>query len=355
VITLFGATGYTGRLVARELALRGLPLRLAGRSRAALAQLAAGLPANVALVVADARDPQTLPALAEGTRVLISCAGPFTDLGEPVVALAAREGLRYLDSTNELGFVHGVYTRYDALAQASGATLVPACAFEVALADCAAALLAARLPAGTLDSVAVTYALPGLGSSYGTRASALRSLATSWLSYREGGYVATRPGTEATKVEIDGQPYRALAFPSSEHVTLPAQLRLRRVETWMTVARPAAIYGPWLIPTLGQLLRGPLGGLLRALALRAAPPPDEPTRQAMPFAILVRARAGGEQAALTLRGRDPYGLTARILAYAAEQLREGRPPAGAQPPARAFDPQALLDTLRDEGRIILSD
>jgi short subunit dehydrogenase-like uncharacterized protein len=348
MITLFGATGYTGQLIARTLAEQGLPFRLAGRSAARLAALAATLPGPPATLVADVAAPATLPALAEGTRVLINCAGPFTDIGEAVAALAARRGLRYLDTTNELAYIHAIYTRLGPLAQASGATLVPACAFEVALADCAAALLARAIPSRPLEELSVTYMLPGAGSSRGTRASALRSLATSWLAYRDGAYLAERPCTTVRSTRIGGRIYRTLAFPSGETATVPAHLPVREVSTWMVVSRAAAIYGPRVMPLVAPLLRGPLGHGLRRLALRAAPPAPE-ARARMPFTIVVAARAGVVTSTITLRGVDPYGLTARIAGFAAARLLGADTPAGVLPPALALDPAELIEAVRDWG------
>lgn len=342
MITLLGATGYTGQLVAHALAAYGLPLRLAGRSAERLQMLADTLPGNPPIRVVDLSRRDALDILALDTRLLVSCAGPFTDLGEPVAAVATRYGLRYLDTTNELGYVHNVYTRFDALARASGATLVPSCAFEVALADCAAALLAHELAPRPIDDISVTYRLPGAGSSYGTRASALRSLATSWLSYRDGSYRAARPGSATRRVQLAGEDYCALAVPSSETVTIPNHLAVRNVTTWMVVSRGGIYYAPWLVPLVVPLLRGVVGRVLQALASRAAPPPDAEKRARMRFTILVEARAGASTTSLTLEGSDPYQLTADIVAYAADLLYDGSTPVGVQPPARVLEPAALL-------------
>jgi short subunit dehydrogenase-like uncharacterized protein len=349
MITVFGASGYTGQLVAHELAAAGLPLRLAGRSAARLTALADDLPTRPELLVADATNAASLAALASGSQLLVNCAGPFTDIGEPVAALAARYGLCYIDTANELGYVHTVYTRLDALARASGATLVPACAFEVALADCAVALLARELP--IVDAVDVVYRLPGMGSSYGTRASALRSLATSWLAYRGGRFIATRPGAGEYRKErfADGRSYPTLAFPSSETVTVPAHLAVRDVTTRLTSSRLGAILGPWVFPLAASLLRGPMGALLRMLAERAAVPPSAAVRAQMPFMIAVAVRAQARTCCLSLRGYDPYGLTARIVAYTVAQLSEKPPPVGVIPPARVLDPAAFLDAAHAWG------
>jgi len=98
-LTLFGATGYTGQLIAHALDRRGLAFRLAGRSAERLAALSWSLESHPPTLVADVHSPNSLPALFDHTRLLINCAGPFTDLGEPVVALAAEHGVHLLMET----------------------------------------------------------------------------------------------------------------------------------------------------------------------------------------------------------------------------------------------------------------
>ena len=344
MITLLGATGYTGRLVARALDRAGLPYRLTGRSPDRLASLAATLPASPTWLVADVTRPETLPALFEGSRVLANCAGPFTDLGEPVVAQAALNGVHYLDTTNELGYVYRLQS-YDALARRNGAALVPACAFEVALADCAAALLAAPLAGGApLDEVAIAYEIHGQGSSLGTRRSAVRALATSWLAYRDGQWVHAAPGRQGRRVPLPGGDRPALSFPSSEIVTVPGHVPVRRVTTWLAVSWHALFWAPFLVPAFAWLARGPLGRLVEVVIGRLWPPPQSGLRSEAPFAVWVGARRGAETRSLTLLGSGVYDLTGQIVAYAAGQMaRPGYDCAGVLAPAAALDPRALLD------------
>jgi hypothetical protein len=140
-----------------------------------------------------------------------------------------------------------------------------------------------------------------------------------------------------------GRDYPALDFPSSESVTIPAHLAVRTVSTWMVVSQSGARYAPWLLSWTAPLLRGSVGRLLRLLAERAAPPPDEATRAGMAFAILVEARAGSSSARLLLEGTDPYGLTADIIAYTANVLYHASAVhAGVRPPAQVVDPAAFL-------------
>src|SRR5207302_4168431 len=108
VIALLGATGYTGKLVATELAKRRLPHRLGGRSP----QKLAALPSDAERFVVDAGEPARLDAFLDGATALITTVGPFARLGMPVVEAAARNEVPYVDSTGEEPFVAEVYTRF---------------------------------------------------------------------------------------------------------------------------------------------------------------------------------------------------------------------------------------------------
>jgi len=342
VITLLGATGYTGRLVARALDRAGLDYRLAGRSPERLARLAETLPAGPDWLVADATRPATLALLCQDSRLLVNCAGPFTDLGEAVVAQAALNGVHYLDTTNELGYVYRVQA-YDALARRTGAAVVPACGFEVALADCAAEVLAGE-EEGPLAEVSVAYDLHGRGSSFGSRRSAVRALATSWLSYRDGRWVHAIPCREARRIELPEGQRPALSFPSSEIVTVPNHLAVRQVTTWLTVSWHALFWAPILVPAFAWLARGSMGRLVEALITQVLAPPEVGLRSEAPFTVQVQTRRGDETRRLTLAGKGVYDLTAEIVAYAAAQLiRAGYDRAGVLAPAAALHPQALLD------------
>src|SRR5689334_9508193 len=115
-VAILGATGYTGRLVAQALRDRAIPFVLAGRNRDKLRALAERL-GGAAQAVCDVTDPRTLEPLLAATRVVVSCAGPFTQLGEPVAAACAARGVHYLDTTGEQPFVRLVYERYDQAAR----------------------------------------------------------------------------------------------------------------------------------------------------------------------------------------------------------------------------------------------
>jgi short subunit dehydrogenase-like uncharacterized protein len=361
LITLFGSTGYTGQLIARALVRAELPFRIAGRSPEKLERQSAELPGRPAWLVADATRPASLPTLFQDTRLLINCAGPFTDLGERVISQAALSGVHYLDITNELGYVFRARS-YSGLAKKTGAAIVPACGFEVALADCAAHLAGSALlnledpESAPLDQVNILYILEGKGSSQGTRRSAVRSLATSWLVYREGNWIGQAPGAETRKFIIpDGkttiQRY-ALSFPSCESITIQSHLPVRQINPWMATTPGARFWAPVFVPLFARLSRSILRGLFLNLAAAGGFSPgsvrNAGLRADSPFTIYVEACRGEQRKYILLTGRDPYGLTADIIAYTARQITApGYDRSGLLAPAQAIDPRAFLDYAKE--------
>src|SRR4051794_9108663 len=127
-IVLFGATGYTGRLVAEALARRGARPVLAARSGDSLRGLASELGGGLDTAVADVSRPESVRALVEQGDVLLSTVGPFARWGEPAVRAAIDAGAHYLDSTGETGFIRRVF---EELGRSAGeVALLTAMAFD---------------------------------------------------------------------------------------------------------------------------------------------------------------------------------------------------------------------------------
>src|SRR2546421_5466032 len=129
-VVVLGATGTMGRLIAAELAARGVSLVLAGRDEERLAQVSA----RAATAVVDLDDPASLRALCETARVVVNTVGPFATLAPPVVDACLATGTGYVDIGNELPAVQAVLDR-DADARAAGVTLVTGAGFGLAVTE----------------------------------------------------------------------------------------------------------------------------------------------------------------------------------------------------------------------------
>ena len=136
-LIVFGATGFTGRLVAEFLqsACAGaghLRWALAGRSAARLAAVrdAIGAPSTLPLIEADATDAAALHALARSTRVVLTTVGPYQLHGEPLLQACAAVGTDYVDLCGEPAWMAQMIARHEATARQSGARIVFSCGFD---------------------------------------------------------------------------------------------------------------------------------------------------------------------------------------------------------------------------------
>jgi short subunit dehydrogenase-like uncharacterized protein len=175
-LVLFGATGFTGRQVARYLdrTAHGVRWAIAGRSREKLDAVRRTLGSDVGAIVADTEDAASIDRLVRKTRVVLTTAGPYALHGEPLVRSCAYRGTDYVDITGETAHVRRLIDRYHDEAVRTGAKLVPFCGFDSVPSDLGALLLvdAFRARGLTTASVKGFFCMSG-GMNGGTAASTL--------------------------------------------------------------------------------------------------------------------------------------------------------------------------------------
>ena len=136
-VVVYGATGYTGRLVAEYMAQRyadssSLTWAIAGRSDDKLRQIhdEYGLPKDTPTIVADASDAESLVSMVERANVVLTTVGPYTYYGETLVKACADTGTDYVDLTGEVLWMRDMIERYSDTARNSGARIVHSCGFD---------------------------------------------------------------------------------------------------------------------------------------------------------------------------------------------------------------------------------
>ncbi|MBL0114546.1 MAG: saccharopine dehydrogenase NADP-binding domain-containing protein [Sphingomonadales bacterium] len=132
-IIVYGASGFTGRLVAEYLAKRGIKRwAMAGRSAAKLAEVRdlIGAPKDTPLVEADASAPETLTAMCNRARVIITTVGPYQLYGPELVKACAETGTDYVDLCGEPAWMRHMIDAHDVTAKKSGARIVFSCGFD---------------------------------------------------------------------------------------------------------------------------------------------------------------------------------------------------------------------------------
>jgi short subunit dehydrogenase-like uncharacterized protein len=345
-ILVFGATGYTGRLVAQALAEQGADFAVAGRSRPALESLAART-GGPEVRVADATEVASLLEALDGIRVLLTCVGPFVELGETAVEAALRSRSHYLDSAGESAFVARLIER-DTEARSAGIAIAPAMGFDEVPADVAATLACEGLSEPELT---LTYALPSIASR-GTLRSALGIITQPGRWIAGGRPVPVRFGDRERWAPMPPPlgPRLGVTMPMAIGYLAPLHLRLETLKTYATTRRARRAMLRPLVPVLRSLGRSEIG---RAGAERlTARPPDGPGEAARRARWTILAEAGSPDGRrnVVLTGRDVYGLSARLLATGATIMATGDyRSAGVLAPVQAFGLETLQKVLIDHG------
>lgn len=376
-IVLFGATGFTGGLTARYLALHapaGCRWALAGRDpdrlaavRDRLADLdptCAGLP----LLPADAADAEALREIAGSTRVVISTVGPYLTHGEPLVAACADAGTDYADLTGEPEFVDLMYVRHHERAVATGARILHSCGFDSVPHDLGVLFTVGLLPAG--EPVSVNgYVRAGGTVSGGTIASALLALS------RPRAMLRAAKARAAAEPRPDGRRVRAVTAapgwsPQARAWTLPLPSIDGRVVARSAAALPA--YGPDFryahqaaVKWLPVAVAGAAGAALVALTAQVPPlrkafnlvwpqgeGPDAARRAKGWFAVRFVGESAGRRVVTEVSGGDPgYDETAKIIAESALSLAfdDGLPPVAGQSTTATALGHALVTRLTAAG------
>ncbi|HEY2785643.1 MAG TPA: saccharopine dehydrogenase NADP-binding domain-containing protein [Fimbriiglobus sp.] len=335
---IYGAAGYTGALIAREAARRSLRPVLAGRTAEPVQRLASDLGLEHRVFSLE-----TGEAVAQGIRdakVVLNCAGPFSQTAQPVASACLQTGSYYLDITGEAA----VFESLAALstdARAAVITLLPGVGFDVVPSDCLAVHLKRRLPTANR----LTLAFQSAGKlSQGTVLTALERMADGGL-VRENGKLKQVPAAWKTRtIDFGDGPVRAMTIPWGDVATAFHSTGIPNIEVYLAApfgirmgAKISRGFG-WLLRT--KWMQARLRRRIRAG--RPGPTEDERRRNRCTFWGEV-ADDAGRTAAARMQTPDGYDLTVQSSLAAVARVLAGSVPTGFQTPAMAFGPDFALE------------
>lgn len=327
---LYGATGYTGELLAHEAVRRGLRPVLAGRNAPAVARLAQelGLPWRAFALNDDA----PLDAALREVACVLHCAGPFVRTAAPMVAACLRTGRHYLDITGEIS-VFEALARQDATARAAGIMLLPGVGFDVVPSDCLARHLKDRLPTANR----LTLALRGLGAgvSHGTQATMLLGAGQGGTVRRNGALIPVPPAWKTRRFDFGTGAKLAVTIPWGDVSTAFYSTAIPDIEVFMAVPRSAV-----------ALLRASryAGRLLgsepvQAFLHRRIPAGGPDATQRAQGRVQLYGEASdkqGRRVAARLTGPEGYTLTVLAALHLTEKVLAGDWQPGFQTPAKCY-------------------
>lgn len=364
---VFGATGYTGRLVAQSLVERGLRPVLAGRREKELNRLACTL-GGLDVRTADLADPESVRSLITEGDVLITTVGPFDRMGDVVADAAASQGAHYLDSTGEVGFVRRLQEHHPAAvpgdddaahARAPRGTMLPAFGYDYVPGILAGALALDRAGAAA-QTLRVGYFAPGdgrAGLSRGTMNTLLEQLSQPFRVWRD--HRLARPGSVGQQhtFTVDGTQRNAIMFPGTEVLFLPDVFpQVANIEVfngWFSgagsavkAAMPALAVASSVAPIRKALARG----ITRVAGAGGGPSAEERAKTTSHAAAVVTDAQDRVVSEVHVTGPNVYTVTGHLLAAGAEHLLAGRSQArGVVGPVQAFGLDGLVELCASAG------
>jgi short subunit dehydrogenase-like uncharacterized protein len=337
-LLIYGAYGYTGRLIARRAAEKDLTPTLAGRNAEKLRAVAreVDLP-HRAFALGDTTALRE--AVSEADAVL-HCAGPFARTARPMVEACLREGAHYLDITGEIEVFEYVASQ-EARAAEAGVMLMPGVGFDVVPTDCLAAYLVQQQPGAQYLELAIL--ITG-GVSRGTAATAAMNAGRGSAIRKDGRITRTPAVWRTRRADFGRGPTDVTSIPWGDVATAWHTTGIPNIITYAKLP-DAAVRLLKASNYAGPLLRArPVQSFLEAFAKERASGPDASTRRTGQSFVWGRARTGsGRAATARLSAPETYALTARTALESAERVRDGHADPGFQTPAGHFGADYILD------------
>jgi len=332
---VYGASGYTGELIAEHAAALGMKPILAGRAEAKLRPLAArfGMPTRVF----GLDDPAALDRGLADVDVVIHAAGPFSRTSRPMVDACIRSRVHYLDITGEIAVFEACAARHREALDA-GIMLMPGTGFDVVPSDCLALHVAQRLPDAT--ALALAFQNVGGGTSHGTATTMVESMHRSNQVRRGGKIVDVPTGRLSRDIDFGRGPRSALSIPWGDVSTAWHSTAIPDIEVYLAVP-PAARWGAKLLPLLGPVLGS--ARVQKALQARIAPGGPSPEVRRKSFTLMwAEARRGERRVVSRMRVPEGYTLTAQTAVEIARRVLDGEAQPGFRTPAMAFGADFIL-------------
>jgi short subunit dehydrogenase-like uncharacterized protein len=231
---IYGANGYTGRLIVKEAQKRGMQPILAGRNGATIGAMAAdtGFDSHVF----DLDDKAAVSRALDGVSVVLHCAGPFSATSQQMIEACLENNCHYLDITGEISVFANAYRQSDE-ARRADIVLMPGVGFDVVPTDCLAAMLVKALPAATAMVLAFES---GGRMSPGTAKTSVEGLAGGGCVRRDGKLKWVPLAWKTREIPFENGKRLAVTIPWGDVFTAYISTGVPDIEVYMS-APPSAI------------------------------------------------------------------------------------------------------------------
>jgi short subunit dehydrogenase-like uncharacterized protein len=326
---VYGANGYTGELIAREAARRGLAPVLAGRSEAAISRLAGELGFEYRVGALD--DPAALRRVLEGVDAVLHCAGPFSATAAPMIEACLAARVHYLDVTGEIDVFEAAKAR-DADARRAGIVVCPGVGFDVVATDCVALALHEALPDATYLALGFDSRS---GVSAGTMRSTIEGLPRGGRIRSSGRIVAVEHAFRVRDIDFGEGVKQATTIPWGDVSTAHHTTGIANIEVFVPMP-PKQLAALRRLKYLLPVMRlAPVQSFLKARASKRTVGPDAAARERLPTWVWGEAQApSGELIVARIKVGNLYDFTVHAALGVTQRLLEGPAGAGYRTPSQ---------------------
>jgi short subunit dehydrogenase-like uncharacterized protein len=346
-LLIYGANGYTGELITRMAAERGLQPVLAGRNAAAIQELASKH--QLEYRVFDLDETVSLEKALDEVEMVLHCAGPFSLTSQTMLEACLSTKTHYTDITGEIA-VFEACARSDRRAQEAGVMVMPGVGFDVVPSDCLAMHLKNRLPEATHLSLAFF----GIGRmSHGTRATMTMNIGSGGAVRRDGKITRVPAAWRTREIDFGEAKKVGVTIPWGDVSTAFYSTGIPNIEVY-TVVPKSALTAMKMTRMLGWLLQ--MGPVQRKLLkqIPAGGPSDQQREQGKSLLWGQATDAQGNSVESRLQGPEGYTLTALAALQIAEKVLKGDWKPGFQTPAKAYGADLVLEIEGVDRQDVLS-
>lgn len=337
---IYGANGYTGKLIAEEATRRGYQPILAGRNETAITELAAELDLPYRCFAIDSA--YQCQQYLDDVGIVLNCAGPFIHTAQVMREACLAKGAHYLDITGEMSVLE-TSCALDAQARKQGIAIISGVGFDVVPTDVLAHELKQALPQATHLELAI---MGGGGLSKGTVKTIVASIGEGSKARVNGKIITTGLGHKAKEIPFANKTRYAMTIPLGDIVTAYVTTGIPNIDTY-TAAKPSQVKRVKRIAPFTRFLKlGFLTRAFQALADRLVENPSESIRNSNKVELWGRVwHQSGEdkdRVEMTMQTPEGYTLTIKTALLYVEELLAHRILPGAYTPSQAIDTEAFL-------------
>lgn len=336
---LYGATGYSGQLIAEYAASFGLTPILAGRSAGKVKTLAQQM--NLDYRVFDLSDQKAMDEALKTTPVVLHAAGPFMFTAKPMMEACIRNGVHYLDITGEIG-VFETAARMDKKAKEANIMLMSGTGFDVVPTDCLALFLKQQMP----DASHLQLAFAGLGGgvSQGTALTMTEGLGQGSAIRQNGKIVKVPLGYKSMVIPFKVKPLLVMNIPWGDVSTAYYSTGIPNIETYTGVSPNAYRMVKWQ-KYFNWLLRTEFVKKIVQDRIRKRPAGPSPERRARAKSYIWGkvSNPSGKSLEAQLEAPEGYTLTALSSLTIVKKVLQGNAPIGFQTPAKAYGADLIME------------